>query len=191
MLSELQVERRLICRTVGVEDTIRCRVAVVKAKGQGRASDESLVVSEVVDVRVLTQLGTTRKKRIQFLGRLTLQLNRSRQVRIHIFWRGAAAIGGQSKSARACASTACGNTGAPRASATGHSRAGAAERPGDQSAIHTKKECAGVSSQNVGVCNVQVEALDCDVVVVLKRQQNGIAQTQVNLATLHQVVETR
>src|SRR4029077_10701125 len=67
----------------------------------------------------------------------------------------------------------------------------AARRIQDDARVHTEDVCARLSAQHVGVGDVEIVALDCDVEIVFQRQRDSVIQRQVELALVHELIDSR
>src|SRR5271156_3552389 len=82
MLRHRRPERRLQLGTVGIEYAVGGGAAIIKGDLQLSASDEALVVVEIIGVLVLVQGRSTTGKRRRLRSGCPFQLKRSRKHRI-------------------------------------------------------------------------------------------------------------
>src|SRR5580698_5250379 len=190
MLRQLSVEARQQLRTVGRESIAGGDIAVVEGHLEGRAGNETLVVGEVVFVCVLADGRRSGECRGRLRDGLPLKLDGSRKRGIERLRHWPRTVGGQRLASCTGAGAACGRTGSTWTTAPGNRLARVAQRVGHQTAADTEKKVRSrVCAQDIRIGNVQVEALDGDVVVILKRQQNGVAEAKVDFAVFDQIDE--
>src|SRR5437870_2121712 len=88
---------------------------------------------------------------------------------------------------RSSASTTALRTGSTGSSYASHA---SARRALHQAGVDAARGLAGIGEQDIGICNGQVVASDCDIEVVLQSQSNGVVERQHELAVLHELFNT-
>ena len=192
MLGEREIEGGGEGRAEEGKRIVGCGSRVVECHLHVGAGDEALAQGEIVGIRILIDGRQAAGKERAGLGlHDMIQLNGSGQRGVEILRRRAGAIGRQGQTAGAGTGDTGAGASSARTASNGADRCGGSSLgAGDEAAADATDSCdSGFRMQQVDIGDVEVEALDGDVVVILEREEHRVAEAEIDFAVADEVIE--
>ncbi len=161
-------------------------VGVVEADVEERTGAETLLIGQIARGRVVCGGGL---KRAGALVGGAFEFKGAGEHGVEVVGQRAAAVGAEHEAVGTGACAAGGGGRAARAAAAGDGGGRPAKCAGDQAGRDAAEDGTGMCAQDVGIGDVEVDARNGDVVIILESEGDGVAQAEVELAIAEQVVE--